>query len=61
MIEDAATQQESDDDDDYSDRTVQRVSVANNAPWGQAYWGSLYPLFLEINTEVGEPPQGPVF
>ena len=29
--------------------------------WGQAYLGSLYSLFLEMNTEVREPLQCPEF
>ena len=43
MIENAATHQESDDNDDYGDRTAQRVLVANNAPFGASLLG--FPLF----------------
>ena len=42
MIENAATHQESDDNDDYGDRTAQRVLVANNAPFGASLLG--FPL-----------------
>ena len=43
MIENAATHQESDDDDDYGDRTAQRLLVANDAPLGASLLG--FPLF----------------